>query len=158
MLLPDLRSSNLTRHPAFPIFLANLVQLVAGTDLPTAIRAGDPLLLPSRQTYPLIQLHPPEGEVIELAAERPDVWTETRQPGVYYLDLIDRDGDRQRYAVGVNAGSLEESDISPGQWAQQSQLADQVSETQDARQVDLMPWLLFLVILLLILEARLAWR
>jgi hypothetical protein len=160
LLLPDLRSGNLTRHPTFPVLLANLVQSVGKVTLPTSLPAGEALPLPPPEGYPRLRILPPTGEAVTLAANRPAVWPDTLEPGIYRLDLTDLDGRVHSVAVGVNAGDAIESAIGPQAWtagpADGTLTASAPVET--VRTVNLMPWLVGLAVLFLILEARLAWR
>lgn len=158
LLLPELDGGNLARHPAFPVLLANLVQSAGQAALPAQLYTGVPLPLPDAADYPHLRLISPIDELVELGALRPESWEQTREPGIYQLELVDQDGGLHRYALGVNAGSPAEADISPGAWAANQQAASAALQVEASRVVDLLPWLLAAAILFLFLEARLAWR
>lgn len=157
-LLADTDSGNLTRHPAFPILIRNLVRSVSALDIPGQVETGALLPLPDAVSYPHIRLTLPEVEPINLADERPDTWTDTLQPGLYTLDLVAADGQEQVVGVGVNAGNLTESAISRGDWPvdREAPIAPEVVSAQ--RLLNLMPWLLATAVILLVLEAMVAWR
>jgi Ca-activated chloride channel homolog len=157
LLLFDLQSGNLTRHPAFPVLMANLVQLATGTNLPTHLRAGQPLPIPGVDDYPQVRLRGPDVD-LTWASERPATWTETQEPGLLHFELVDLDGGIERYVVGVNSGDPHESDLRPRDWVQQRQLPVVTAPVMVERAINLTPWLLTLVILFMFLEARLAWR
>lgn len=156
--LANLESGNLTRHPAFPVLVANLVNSVASRALPDQIATGSALPLPDAVAYPHVRLLPPDGEPVTLLDERPQIWTATTSPGLYGMELVAANGEELHVNVGVNAGNLEESAIGRGDWpVDQSVAVD--AELQAARRIlDLFPWLLAVVALLLLLEAVIAWR
>jgi len=158
ILLADLKSGNLTRHPAFPILIANLVQSSIETSLPAAMQTGERLPLPPAIEYPRLRVSPPQGDPVEFTADRPVVWSRTLDPGAYQVELVDLDGGIHRYTIGINAGSEVESDVRPGDWVSDRSAKAEVMQIGTSRAIDLMPWLLGIAIALLILEARLAWR
>ena len=157
LLLFDLHSGNLTRHPAFPVLMANLTRLAAVANLPTHLRAGQPLPVPDVNDYSHVHLRGPGVDLV-WASERPTVWTETLEPGLFQLDLINLDGGTERYAVGVNIGDPHESDLRPRGWIQQRLAPVIAAPVAIDRSINLAPWLLALAVLMMFLEARLAWR
>src|SRR5690606_31379255 len=52
LLLPELSSGNFTRHPAFPILMANLVAAAGGPVLPGRLPLGESVTLPTATLYP----------------------------------------------------------------------------------------------------------
>lgn len=159
LLLMDLDSGNLTRHPAFPILLANILKNANYISLPKNIKSGEKIALPLEDDFPRLMVSKPAGEVVEFTSDRPLDWSDTLEQGVYFFELIDFDGRQNRYAIGVNAGSEVESDIRTQDWI--SNFDGQIAGTlrTDADQtVNLMPWLLAIATLLLLMEAWLAWR
>jgi hypothetical protein len=145
------------RHPAFPVLVANIAAAAGGARFPQQIAAGDPLRLPAAENYQEIRIVAPDGMETVLTGDRPSTWTGFRVPGVYEIMLQDLEGAESRFPLGVSAGNLDESDITPGDWP-----AGVVSPPQPVSQteqpVSLVPWLLGAIVLLLIFEAWPAWR
>jgi len=167
VLLADLASGNLTEHPAFPILIANLVTGLHQAPLPIHVQAGEPIRLPARgEFYSMDVTSPAGGSPVDFDTNWPQNWTDTATPGFYQFSMIENDGSATDYFVGVNAGDLEESDLQPQEWlASLAQPGATVSGSpaltpgeEEARRLELTPWLLGLAILGFFLEAYLAWR
>lgn len=158
IFLADLKEGNFTQHPSFPVFIAGLVSAIGKIPLPTHLALDDELIIPNSIDYPIVRIVSPEGDSVEFQEDRPGVWQEALEPGVYTFELFDFSGVQYNFATGVNAGGKEESDIRPQKWAaDQASLSDE-GQTIVNQEINLMPWLLSLAIVLLFLEARLAWR
>jgi len=138
----DLGASNLPRRVAFPILVANAVQELAPSPLPSAVPLGDPLRYRPRAEAAAVRVSPPGGEPVELAVNddgaaagvdaesagqetggaaepvagrlREIVYADTGRAGQYALQELDAEGTE----VGggrfvVNAGHPRESDLRP---------------------------------------------
>jgi hypothetical protein len=139
------------------VLVANIAAAAGGARFPQQIAAGDPLPLPAAENYPEIRIVAPDGMETVLTGERPSAWTGFRVPGVYEIMLQDLEGAESRFPLGVSAGNLDESDITPGDWpAGVASPPHPVSQTEQP--VSLVPWLLGAIVLLLIFEAWPAWR
>ncbi len=158
VLLPVLEEGNFTRHPAFPIFIANLVKASAGFSLPGQLAAGQPLPLPGAERYPSVRLTTPDDQDIEYSAPRPAEYLSTQMPGIYSLETDDLKGITRSLQVAVNAGSALESNLSGVGWAQALADASNPETVRAEGQTDLTPWLLTVAVILLVLEAWRAWR
>jgi Ca-activated chloride channel homolog len=160
LFLADLHHGNLTRHPAFPVLVAAWIQSAAESRLPTSLTLGETLPLPDQAKYPSARLTTPQGKELNLAGADPDGRVEFSEPGVYFLDLLDTTGSQEQIAFGVNAGTWIESDIRQKDWAPGQGSGSETTQTsvRAQREVNLMPWLLGAAMLVLILEAVLAWR
>lgn len=159
IFLSDLNSGNLTRHPSFPILIANLVDKATQNPLPLAQPTGVPLPLLDTSNFPFLRIIPPTGEPIEFNATRPKTWEKTLDPGIYQIEAVDINGQEYLFSIGVNAGSEAESDLRLQDWVKDGQQEIHKSSIEQAlNEIDLTPWILGLTILLLILEAKLAWR
>ena len=170
LLLPDLLKSNLTQHPAFLVFMGNLVESLRKAAIPPFIKIGDPLLLPSNNLIRSLKITVPGESPSEFRTTWPASWDQTTTPGAYQVDLEDQQGNRSTVFVGVNAGDVAESNLSPQ--ADASQLAQQQSKNtgnqakpqalnpvnSELHEVVLTPWLLGAGLLMLFLEGILAWR
>jgi hypothetical protein len=157
LLTADLSRGNLTRHPVFPIMLAKMAQAAVRNPLPEQIQLGEEIVLPPAGSYLSVALTPPGQPRQVFPSGWPRVWEATFSPGEYRFEYEDRDGSTRRFSIGVNAGSLSESDISPREWVNRTGFGEDPS-TREAGEVDLTPWLLGLAIVCLLLEAVLAWR
>lgn len=158
LFLPDLSTGNLARHPAFPILIANLVQASSRLPLPACMHTGEVLQLPTADDYPLVRVLPPQGSTVELPASRPPGWERTSDPGIYRLEMVDLDGATHDCSIGFNAGDETESNLSLGDWLSDRKDAEAVAQAEATREINLVPWLLGATVLLLGLEAALAWR
>ena len=160
VLLADLTQGNFTRHPAFPILIANLVEQSRQAPLPPAFQTGDTLPLPVTGSYETIEITPPGQPPVAMDQDWPAEWTDTQSPGLYRFRYIEADGDVSEFATGARAGDAEESDLRARAWVENEAAAANASENSDRenQQIDLRPWLLGAAILVLLLEAILAWR
>lgn len=78
--------------------------------------------------------------------------------GLYTLRLEDSFGINE-YQFGVNAGEFEESNINQREWESIITSNEELEPTgMQMIEVNLSPWLLLVVVVLLVLEARRAWR
>lgn len=160
LLTADLTSGNLTRHPAFPIMIVQLIQSTQASSLPTCIQVGESILLPEPGTHQTVSVIPPQADPSEFQGAWPAVWDDTFLPGEYRIILQDSNGLSSQYTVGANAGSLLESNLAPRAWADNPQiqpLQDSPAQTTNAN-LDLTPWLIAAALLFLLVEAILAWR
>ena len=62
----DLGASNLPQRVAFPILIANAVEELAPSPLPSSVPLGDPLVYRPRVDAVTVRVAPPEGEPVEL--------------------------------------------------------------------------------------------
>ncbi|NUM47525.1 MAG: VWA domain-containing protein [Anaerolineales bacterium] len=150
----DITAGNLTQHPAFIILLNNILAYYRSLALPDQIPLGTPLHIPTGTN---VSLSPPDQAPISFSSPCPCVSPDTRIPGLYRLTLLDSGGSPQTHWIGVNAGSLTESDITPNQFSVSSTPSTAVPSTLE-EPIQLAPSLLALVIILFFLEAYLAWK
>jgi hypothetical protein len=178
LVLADLQAGNFTRHPAFPIFMARLVESVRELALAPQLKTGQALQMLNADGLLAARFIPPPGaegetQALEFRSNWPGHWPpvsdDTLQPGLYGLEVQDLSGQVHNYQVGVNAGDAGESDVRRQAWITefQSQAAGQAQSGQGGNQepngdqeqrLDLMPWLLAAALLILLFEAGLAWR
>ena len=159
----DLARSNLPRRVAFPILLANAVNELAPSALPSAVALGDPLRYRPRSEAATVRVTAPGGEPVELAItadggarERVVSFVNTGQPGPYSIAELGQDG----VEIGsgqfmVNAGHPRESDLRPNpELAETLALARPSDAAGSARSrlADLWPLLVAAALLVLILE------
>ncbi|MFM9107777.1 MAG: vWA domain-containing protein [Chloroflexota bacterium] len=116
----DLNGSNLPRRIAFPIMIANAVAELAPAPPPAAIALGDTLRFEPRAGAATVEIAPPAGEAVALAAARgadgprPVAFAGTGLPGAYRITERDAAGAATgETVVVVNAGHPRESDLRP---------------------------------------------
>lgn len=158
IFLPVLSDGNLVRHPAFPIMLGNQVQQTLQSPFPGLQATGKPVQLPAAGQYVSLNIIPPSGPPVILNESWADNWEFTTEPGIYRFELTERSGKRVIHSIGINAGDMTESRLAPQDWSEKYQGTQIASSDDYDEQLDLTPWLLALVLLLLLLEAWLSWR
>jgi hypothetical protein len=155
-----LGESNLAKRNAFPILIANAARELLPPPLPESIRPGDPVALPSEQVFLSLSLTDPQGRVQTIGAQRGALFDDTTRTGLYVLEGLTRDGQLKTVGFGVNAGSWDESDLGRRAEPQFSVAAIDAPSplTNRLPLADLWPVLVVAVVVLLLTEARLAWR
>lgn len=153
--LPQLSSGNFTKHPAFPIFLANSVEYARSYSPKAGYLLGELLDLGNSREDFLATVQTPlsdAGILIEKGS------LALQDVGLYTLRLEDSFGINE-YQFGVNAGEFEESNINQREWESIITSNEELEPTgMQMIEVNLSPWLLLVVVVLLVLEARRAWR
>jgi hypothetical protein len=155
-----LDDSNLTSRADFPILVANAVSTLLAAQLPPVVAPGHAIPLPSAQLFPALTVTMPDGQVLNFGADRPAVFDRTQAPGLYLLRGQGAGGETWQGAFGVNAGAPQESEL---RLNARPAFATSVSGVggvliQRVAVLDLWPWAAGLVLLVLLVEAWLAWR
>ena len=158
LLMSTLADGNFAQHPAFPILIGNAVRDSTGSSLPTSIKIGESIPLPEAGKYRALRITPPKSETITYINTWPRALLSNQTPGAVNIELEDTSGQKSNLVVGVNAGDAIESDLSIVTQAQQTQASAIGDHMVKGETVDLAPWLLGLAIIVLLLEAKLAWR
>ena len=162
VLLADLSFGNFTKHPAFPILMANLVEFTRQAPAPPGFHTGQAIPLPAAGSYQSIQVIPPGQAPLGFAQSWPSQWEQTLEPGVYRFRFTRANGESAEFAAGAWAGEANELDLRPRAWTSQAGTGSgsrpSATEDEAARRLDLRPWLLAAAVLLLLGEAYLAWR
>ena len=158
VLLSDLNSGNLTKLPSFPIMIANLVKIARGLPIPDKIVTGEPIILPNGEMFQKLSITSPLGDTSDLSYPWSLSFDQTISPGLYQFRLTDTSGQVSEYFIGVNRGDTEESDLNLEGWTYENKLISNKSVEALDSTMDLTPWLLGLSILLMLIEARIAWR
>jgi hypothetical protein len=162
ILLADLERGNFSQHPAFPILIANLVEYARSSPLPQGIKTSQPIPLPPAGSYQALQLISPTQSVKEWNGDWPIEWSETQDPGFYRFKMLKHTGEVDDFSTGAMSGDVLESDLRVRDWVSSvdsfnPSLLKTGSENEE-KSIDLRPWLLIVALLLLIMEASLAWR
>jgi Ca-activated chloride channel family protein len=156
--LIDLQSGNITKHPAFPVLLVNLIQGIQGKLFPAFIQTGEAIPLPTPTDLHSLKIMLEQTTLVQFNTNWPETWDNTLKPGPYQIQIESNSGRITSHIIGVNAGDIQESDLNPwakieGQLSQSSPMPTNVENT-----LDLFPWILGLAVALLFMEAMLAWR
>ncbi len=163
VLLADLEQGNFTRHPAFPILIAALVENARPSPLPPAFHTGQAIRLPAPTAGQALRVVTPAGETLEVDSSGPAGWDQALDPGLYRFQLAGAGPAPREYAAGVNAGEAAESDLRRQDWTRSvagegSPANPGVGQGAPPAGVDLRPWLLTAALLALFGEVWLAWR
>jgi hypothetical protein len=155
-----LDDSNLTSRADFPVLVANAVSALLAAQLPPTVAPGEAIPLPSAQLFPALTLTLPDGQVLNFGADRPALFDRTQSPGLYLLQGQAAGGETWQSGFGVNAGAPHESEL---RLNARPAFATAVSGVggvlvQRVAALDLWPWAVGLVLLVLLVEAWLAWR
>jgi hypothetical protein len=158
IFITDMVSGNLIQHPAFPLMFINLADLAQSSALPVEIQIGDPLPLPDTGNFQSLQIIAPNGKKTTYPSTWPTEINDIYLPGVYQVNLKNNDGMESESYVGINVGSEEESDLTFKTRENLSGIESSSNAIDSNQTIDLFPWLLGFSILLMMVEARLAWR
>jgi hypothetical protein len=158
IFLPVLDEGNITRHPFFPIFISNTVSKSGGYEFPSQISVGSEIRLPPQNEYPTVRVINQTGEEFSTLNGNRELYTQTKAPGIYQINIIDLNGISEEYTIAVNAGSLAESNLAPGDWVQSVEIGAERGMSKEIQVIDLSPLLLCIALVLIFLEAVLAWR
>lgn len=154
VFLPFLEVGNLTMHPVFPLLISNVVESAREILPEQQYNVGEDLIFSiDLQEYGVSLKDPALNEIrIDSSGD-----VRLRQFGQYAYMVEESNSKSEEVSFGVNAGDWNESNISPREWA--VDLAEEEFEVVDNEIIlDLTPWLLGLVVVLLLVEAWRAWR
>jgi Ca-activated chloride channel homolog len=154
----DSSDTNLVRRPAFPVLVANIMADLLPPPLPPSVPPGTGIDLPSTQSFPILRVTTPSGQVRNLGAERDPLFGQTHEPGLYLFDGLSAGGEQWQAAVGVNVGDAHESDLRRSVRPALAQSAGAVDASGPPRPFKLWPLAVVLALVVLLVEARLAWR
>jgi hypothetical protein len=155
LFLPVLDAGNLTMHPVFPLFISNLLEMAREYSPDRSYLVGESVQFS----------HDPEGTEVTLIGPSglevpiPDSGRiELTQFGQYTFSRENPNGDHITGSFGVNAGDPEESNLRPHEWVEDYAGEEPDRPGRSTYEINLAPWLLSMVVVLLLLEAWRAWR
>jgi hypothetical protein len=154
----DLSDGNITGHPAFPLLIANAAELAVEASAQASYSVGEQYDLPDVSVVRSIKLTDPLGYETTLEAPRNDTSIRLNNSGLYHAVFEDLEGTLIDQVIPVNAGDAREVQIAPRAWVGELLIDNPTDVTREAGLLDLTPWLIGLVLGLLFLEARRAWR
>ena len=113
----DLRDSNLPLLIAWPVLMANLLDWFSPAEivsLPDGLSVGDALVIQPPLFAESVRVTAPDGGV-QVLPVRGDalVYSDTRQLGIYLLEIVVAGEVKQRQHFAVNLFATGESDITP---------------------------------------------
>ena len=113
----DLRDSNLPLLIAWPVLMANLLDWFSPAEivsLPDGLSVGDALVIQPPLFAESVRVTAPDGSV-QVLPVRGDalVYSDTRQLGIYLLEIVVAGEVKQRQHFAVNLFATGESDIAP---------------------------------------------
>ena len=152
-----LADTNIARRASFPVLAANAVTEVLPPTLPASLPHGSPLPLPPPEVFRDLVVTDPAGQQHALGPSRPRTFDLTRLPGLYQVSSSLPTGQTWRAVVGVNAGALEEGDLRL-QADPSFSIVERPFAAGPSEGLELWPLLAALVGLVMLVEARLAWR
>jgi hypothetical protein len=152
-----LDDTNISRRASFPVLIANAVNEVLPPTLPASLEHGLPLPLPPPNVFRDLVVIDPAGEEYALGPDRASSFDATGLPGLYQVASHLPTGQTWQAVVGVNAGALEESDLRT-QAQPAFTIVERPFDAGPSEGLELWPLLIALVGLLMLMEARLAWR
>jgi hypothetical protein len=158
ILCADLDEGNLAQHPVFPILVSKISDESRRMDLPIELELGMSLSLSSVEDLQQIKVLAPSGDrdiLVSLDAMTGFRFMET---GIFQLSTYGLDGKGQDVFIGISSGDEVESDLRLGGWLSASGTVGDDVVTYPAETMDLTPLLLVIGIVLLLLEAWIAWR
>ncbi len=158
VFLPVLDDGNFINHPAFPIFISNVISTAREFKFPGQIVIGSELPLPSIDEFPQIIITNSFGDVFDVRNQNDFSFREMKVPGLYQIEVTDWDGNSMEFEISVNAGSMDESNLVPQEWAKNIGEGNSTQGFQDTLAVDLTPWILSIVMVLVFVEVWRAWR
>lgn len=103
----ELSNSNLPLEAAFPVLMANAVQVLAGPRSDTPLMAGADRSLPLRQGD-RATLHSPAGAAVQIDGQRPTATLD--QTGIWQIQQSDPAAEQPTVSVAVNP-DISESDL-----------------------------------------------
>ena len=117
-ILPfDLRDSNLPLLIAWPVLMANLLDWFSPSEivsLPNGLSVGDALVIQLPLLADSVRVTAPDGTTHDLPAnDQTLVFSDTRQLGLYLLEILQAGEVTQRQRFAVNLFATGESDIAP---------------------------------------------
>jgi hypothetical protein len=114
----DLRDSDLPLQITWPILMSSLVEWFTPQNVvsaPEGLRVGQSLSLSPPADATSLYITLPDGSQTRIAVEGDTIFTNTRLPGLYQVDVL-RDAEViQSAAFAVNVFDANESDITPQQ-------------------------------------------
>jgi hypothetical protein len=152
-----LADTNIARRASFPVLVANAVVGVLPPTLPASLLHGSPLPLPPPEVFRDLVVTDPLGQEYALGPDRSRTFGDASQPGLYQVTSSLPGGQAWRAVVGVNAGALVESDLR-SQAEPSFSIVERPFAAGPSEGLELWPLLAALVGLVMLAEARLAWR
>jgi len=157
LLTFDLRDSDLPLQIAFPILMANITDWLnpgRAFDAPTSILPGDPItILPGVSTTAVI-VEKPDGSQWRTEPDETTavLFSETDQPGIYQVSLLEGTTSRPAGRFAVNLFDTAEAAIAPAATIQIGQTDVAAESGDNIGRREFWPWLIGLALIFLAAE------
>jgi Ca-activated chloride channel family protein len=155
VFLPVLELGGLTIHPAFPLMVANLLELGRDFTPEQNYHIDDRVIFPVGEFAGSVTLTGPAGIDVPLEGNEGVVFPFFGQYSMTRLDYL---GGASTVFFGVNAGDRSEAQIRPREWIEDQKGEETETIKPPDLVIDLAPWLLSVAVILLLVEAWRAWR
>ena len=152
----DLHNSDLPLQIAWPVLMANLMEWFSPQSIVStagSLNVGDSLLIRPSLTASAVAVTLPDGTRRELPVERQTVvFGDTRQPGVYTLEVIENGAAVQSQQFTVNLFAPQESSIAPQPSLQLGQVTITAGEREEVGQLEFWPLVALIALIILLVE------
>ena len=152
----DIHNSDLPLQITWPILMANLMEWFAPQTVLTttnALNVGDPLVIRPPLTAESLRITAPDGTERTLPIDRQSlIYAETRQTGIYQLDVQTGDSVQQTQLFTVNLFDPNESRIQPQPSITLGGTTFTPVEGEEVGQLELWPVVALLALLILLIE------
>ncbi len=152
----DIHNSDLPLQITWPILMANLMEWFAPQTVLTttnALSVGDPLVIRPPLTAESLRITAPDGTERTLPIDRQSlIYAETRQTGIYQLDVQAGDSVQQTQLFTVNLFDPNESHIQPQPSITLGGTTFTPVEGEEVGQLELWPVVALLALLILLIE------
>lgn len=148
----DIQQSNLPSRLAFPILTARTVRDLTAAAPPAAISASNTLNFRPDLRATSVTITDPQGQQYSVAAAAVPALDSLREPGLYTIAEQGPQGTLFESHIAVNAGSITESNLTPGSPPTIRAPERDNGGSLQQRQLDLGPWLAAAALLMLCIE------
>ena len=148
----DIQQSNLPSRLAFPILTARTVRDLTAAAPPTAISASSALNFQPDLRATSVTITDPQGQQYSVAAAAVPALDSLHEPGLYTIAEQGPQGTLFESRIAVNAGSIIESNLTPGSPPTIFAPERDNGGSPQQRQLDLGPWLAAAALLVLCFE------
>jgi Ca-activated chloride channel homolog len=152
----DLRESNLPLQITWPILVANMLEWFTPSGVLTTsetLSIGSPVVINPPLDATAVRITAPDGSSRNLSIDRITlIYTETSQPGLYQIEVLNNDAVVQTQTFAVNAFLPSESDITPRTPAISGVIVVGEQSEPEIGQLEFWPLLALLALLVLVIE------
>lgn len=152
----DIHNSDLPLQITWPVLMANLMDWFSPQSIisvPDSLTVGTSLAIRPPLTADSVRVQLPDGSSQDLLIERQAVvFADTKQTGVYTLEIVEGGAVTQAQPFTVNLFDPLESDIAPQSTITLGQTMIEPGEREDVGQLEFWPLVALLALLILLIE------